>query len=71
MVAVVAGPRPPLRERAAHWSVRFLERVGHLWVENPLNLARFFPGVPQLGAGTEVLFQGVHVGEVVGPCHHE
>lgn len=54
MAGSVAAPRPPLRQRAAHWSVGFLERVGHLWVENPLNLGRFF--IRLLGAWRCVLF---------------
>jgi len=53
-MSAVAGPRPPARPRAVHWSVGFLQRVGHLWVENPLNLGRFF--LRLLGAWRCVLF---------------
>jgi hypothetical protein len=33
---------------------------------NGSNYSVYFPGVPQIGASTEVLFQGAHVGEVDG-----
>ncbi len=41
MTSAVTRSRSTLRERTAHWSIGVLERIGHLWLENPVNLVRF------------------------------
>lgn len=41
MESVLATPVRPRRQRAVHWTAGLLERIGHLWVENPVTLVRF------------------------------